>query len=186
MGKAIRIVAKKAPEGYDLASSKFFGTPTVPLAWNGDFYDDEIFFCQIRLSDIAELDRENRLPHTGYLYFFIGTEDGHYHLNAGVRYYDGEPELAIDDFNASVEEYERYTDAYLMEFGEVDESEICTKLFGFPSDWNYADEPPRLLMQYDPFDNDMEFLDFMDGFLYFFFGEDPSDFGAVDLWQEYS
>jgi len=65
MGKAIRIVAKKAPEGYDLASSKFFGTPTVPLAWNGDFYDDEIFFCQIRLSDIAELDRENRLLFNG-------------------------------------------------------------------------------------------------------------------------
>ena len=70
MGKAIKITVKKAPEGYDLGASKFFGTPTVPPAWGGDFYDDEIYFCQIKLSDIAELDRENRLPHTGYLYIF--------------------------------------------------------------------------------------------------------------------
>ena len=51
MSKAIKITAKKAPKDYDLGASKFFGTPTVPPAWNGDFYDDELFFCQIRLSD---------------------------------------------------------------------------------------------------------------------------------------
>ena len=101
MGKAIKITAKKAPEGYDLGASKFFGTPTVPLSWEEDFGDDEIFFCQIRLSDIAELDCENRLPHSGYLYIFLHTEDGKYHLGADVRYHDGEPELAIDDFNAA-------------------------------------------------------------------------------------
>ena len=67
MSKAIKITAKKAPEGYDLGASKFFGTPTVPLSWNDDFDDDEIFFCQIKLSDIAQLDTENRLPHTGTL-----------------------------------------------------------------------------------------------------------------------
>ena len=65
MSKAIKITAKKAPVGYDLGASKFFGTPTVPIAWDGDFYDDELFFCQIRLSDIAELDKDNKLPHTG-------------------------------------------------------------------------------------------------------------------------
>ena len=88
MGKAIKITAKKAPEPYDLGASKFFGTPTVPLAWDGDFYEDEIFFCQIKLSDIAHLDTENRLPHTGYLYIFLHTEDGKYHLGADVRYHD--------------------------------------------------------------------------------------------------
>lgn len=25
-------------------ASKFFGTPNVPLEWNGDFCDDELFF----------------------------------------------------------------------------------------------------------------------------------------------
>ena len=116
MCKAIGIKVKKAPEGYDLGASKFFGTPTVPLGWESDFYEDELFFCQIRLSDIAHLDKENRLPHTGYLYVFLSTEDGQYHLDADVRYVANEPELAIDDFNAEVEGYERYTQAYLMEF----------------------------------------------------------------------
>ena len=186
MSKVIKITAKKAPEGYDLGASKFFGTPTVPLVWDGDFYDDELFFCQIRLSDIAELDKENKLPHTGYLYVFLHTEDGKYHLGADVRYHDGEPELAIDDFNAAVEDYEKYTDAYLMEFSEVDEDEICTRLFGIPSDWNYVDEPPRLLMQYDPLDNDMDFLDTLDGFVYLFFGENEKDLSEVTLMEEYT
>ena len=186
MSKAIKITAKKAPDGYDLSTSKFFGTPTVPKSWNESFDDDEIFFCQIRLSDIAELDRENRLLHTGYLYVFLHTEDGKYHLGADVRCHDGEPELAIDDFNAAVDEYERYTQAYIMEFSEVDEDEICTRLFGVPSDWNYVDEPPKLLMQYDPLDNEMDFLDTLDGFVYLFFGENEKDFSAVTLWEEYT
>lgn len=186
MSKAIKIVTKKAPADYDPGASKFFGTPTVPLAWDGDFDDDEIFFCQIRLSDIAELDKENRLPHTGYLYVFLYTEDGKYHLGADVRYHDGEPELAIDGFNAAVEEYERYTEAYLMEFSEVDGSEVCTRLFGVPSDWNYVDEPPKLLFQYDPLDNEMDFLDTVDGFVYLFFGEDEGDFDSITLHEEYT
>ena len=86
MGKAIKITVKKAPEPYDLGASKFFGTPTVPLAWDGDFCDDEIFFCQIKLSDIAELDTENKLPHTGYLYIFLHTEERYApHWIAGWR-----------------------------------------------------------------------------------------------------
>ena len=50
-----------------------------------------------------------------------------------------------------------------MEFSEADEDEICTRLFGVPSDWNYADDPPKLLFQYDPLDNEMDFLDTLDG-----------------------
>ena len=186
MGKAIKITAKKAPEPYDLGASKFFGTPTVPLAWDGDFYDDELFFCQIRLSDIAHLDTENRLPHTGYLYIFLHTEDGQYALGADVRYHDGEPELAIDDFNLEVEGYERFNDAYLMEFCEIDDGEACTRLLGVPSDWNYEDDPPKLLLQFDPLDSEMGFLDHFDGFLYFFFGKDENDLESVTLVEEYS
>ena len=186
MNSAIGIKVKKAPEGYDLGASKFFGTPTVPLDWEGDFYEDEIFLCQIRLSDIAHLDKGNRLPHSGYLYIFLETEHGIYNLKPDVRYYDGEPELAIDAFNAAVEEYEKYTEAYLMEFFEVDEDEVGTRLFGVPSDWNYEDEPPKLLFQYDPFDNDMDFLDTLDGFVYFFFGDDEKDFKKINLMEEYT
>ena len=183
---AIGIKVKKAHRHYDLGASKFFGTPTVPLAWEGDFYEDEIFLCQINLADIAHLDKENRLPHTGYLYIFLHTDGGDYNLEADVRYFDGEPELAIDDFNLEVEGYERFNDAYLMEFSEVDENEVCTRLFGVPSDWNYEDEPSKLLLQFDPLDSEMEFLDYLDGFLYFFFGKDENDLEGVTLVEEYS
>ena len=186
MSKAIRITAKKAPESYDLGASKFFGTPTVPIEWEGDFREDEIFFCQIRLSDIAALDQENRLPHTGYLYIFLKTEEGKYHLKTDVRYYDKDPELAIDDFNTAVEGYEQYNDTYLMEFSETDEDEDCTRLLGIPSGWSYAYEPPELFMQYDPLDSHMGFLDSLDGFVYFFFGEDKKAFKNIMLMEDYS
>ena len=183
---AIGIKVKKAPEGYDLGASKFFGTPTLPLSWEGDFYDDEIFFCQIRLSDIAHLDKENSLPHTGYLYIFLHTDGGDYALEADVRYFDGEPELAIDDFNLEVSGYEKFNDAYLMEFSFADDGEPCTRLFGDPCDQNYEDDPPKLLMQFDPLDNEMGFLDHLDGFLYFFFGKDEKDLEGVTLVEEFS
>ena len=186
MSKAIKITAKKAPKEYDAGASKFFGCPTIPFDWENDFDDDEIFLCQIRLSDIGELDTENRLPHTGYLYVFFHTAEGRYSLYGDIRFYDGEPQLALEDFNATVDEFSQYTDAYLMEFSETDEDEICTRLFGIPSDWGYADEPPKLLMQFDPLDNDMGFLDSIDGFLYFFFGEDDKDLTQITLHEEYS
>lgn len=183
---AIGIKVKRATDGYDLGASKFFGTPTIPTAWEEDFCDDEIFLCQIKLSDIAELDRESILPHTGYLYFFLHTDGGDYSLKPDVRYFDGEPRLALDDFNLAVEGYERFNDAFLMEFYEVDENEICTRLFGYPSDWNYESESPRLLLQYDPLDNEMGFLDHLDGFVYFMLGKDEGDFSQVTLHEEFS
>ncbi|MBO5701062.1 MAG: DUF1963 domain-containing protein [Clostridia bacterium] len=183
---AIGIRVKKAPANYDLGASKFFGTPTVPVSWAQDFSDDEIFFCQLRLSDIALFDKDNKLPHSGYLYFFMHTADGERGMKADVRLLEGEPELAIDDFNTAVEGYECFNDAYLMEFYETDESECCTRLFGIPSDWNYEDRHPRLLMQFDPLDNEMGFLDHIDGFLYFFFVENDRNLELISLHVEYS
>ncbi len=183
---AIKISATKATPGYDLGASKFFGTPTIPRAWVEEFDEDEIFFCQIRLADIRALDPENRLPHTGYLYIFLHTEHGNWRLRADVRYYDGEPDMALEDFNEAVEGYERYNEAWLMAFGKTEESEICTRLFGVPCDWNYGEEPPKLLMQYDPLDNEMGFLNSLDGFVYLFFGEDDRHFDQVTLHEEYT
>lgn len=186
MSKAIKIITKKAPDNYDLGASKFFGTPTIPLEWQDNFSDDEIFFCQIRLSDIAKLDEENKLPHTGYLYIFLHTGCGIRDFRADVRYYEGEPTLAFDDFNAAVDGYENYTEAYLMEFSEASEDEDCTRLFGIPSAWSQEDHPKKLLLQYDPLDHEMGFLDSLDGYLYFFFGENERDFEKVTLTEEYS
>ena len=183
---AIGIKVKKAEGDYDLSASKFFGDPTVPMGWEEDFYDDEMFFAQIRLADIAHLDTENKLPHTGYLYLFIHTEGGHYDLLADVKYSATEPEVVLDEFNAQVEGYEQFSQAYLMEFVQVDDDEICTKLLGNPSDWNYEEAPPKMLLQFDPLDNDMEFLSFLDGFVYFFYGDDENDLEEVYLQEEFS
>ena len=186
MSYAIGIKVRKADEKYDLSASKFFGTPTVPLAWETDFDEDEIFFCQIRLSDLVDLDHDNRLPHSGYLYVFLHTNGGEYGLKADVRYYDGEPEMALDGFNAVVDGYEMFDNAYLMEFYPTDEVSDCTHLLGLPSDWNYEEEAPKLLMQFDPLDSHMGFLDHLDGFVYFSFGKDESDFESVTVLEEYS
>ncbi len=183
---AIRIYAKAAEDDYDPGCSKFFGAPTLPSQWMSDFSDTTMFFCQIRLSDIADLDTHNRLPHHGYLYVFFDTEGGDYDLSPIVKYYDGDPDCIVDDFNESVPDYEHLTKDYPMEFSLCDDTQTCTRLFGEPDDYNYEDAPPKLLLQYDPLDTDIGFLSHIDGFLYLFFGEDESDFSSVTAMEEYS
>ena len=69
----------------------------IPAEWQELFAEDVIFFGQIWLSDIVELDTENELPHTGYLYILLDVEI--YPYQAMAYYYDGEPNVVIDDFN---------------------------------------------------------------------------------------
>lgn len=183
---AIGIKVKKAPKKYYLGASKFFGSPTIPLSWKNDFSNDQIFLCQINLEDIAHLDKSNELPPHGYLYIFLHTIDGYYNLKADVRYFDGEPELALHDFNAMVKNYQNFNDAYLMEFYQADNDATCTRLLGEPSDWNYENNPPKLFLQFDPLDSDMGFLDFLDGFIYFFFDKNKKDFNKIFIHEEFS
>ncbi len=68
---AIKINAAEPRIKRSSPDSKFFGDPVVPYGWQEMFSDDVIFFAQIKLSDIALLDTENKLHHTGYLYFFL-------------------------------------------------------------------------------------------------------------------
>ncbi len=173
---AIRIRAKKAPAKHDLGASKFFGTPTVPKEWMSCFEENELFLCQVKLADIAMLDTENILPHSGYLYIFLTPLGEGYPFATTVRYYDGEPTVAIDDFNSMVEGFEYLTEDHLMEFDPVDDNEDCTRLFGEISGW--SDENAPLLLQFDPLDSEMGFLSQIDGYLYIFLGEDGSLDGA--------
>ncbi|MBQ9117269.1 MAG: DUF1963 domain-containing protein [Clostridia bacterium] len=186
MEKAIGIRAKMPDRAFDPGASKFFGDPAIPEKWLEDFYEDEIFFAQIRLSDIAVLDKENRLPHTGYLYIFLHTAEGGYGLKPDVRYYEGEPTHVFDEFNAAVDGYEQFANAWLMEFYETDGQADCTRLFGIPSDWGYGDTPPELLMQFDPLDASLGFLSELDGFMYLFFGENKRDFSGITAFIERS
>ena len=164
---AIGIKIKKAEGDHDLCVSKFFGAPTVPQEWAEQFSEDVIFFAQIRLSDIAELDTENKLPHTGYLYLFLDTEM--YPYQAMAYYYDGEPNTVIDDFNEIEPQFAHLNEDILMSFEPVADNFDGTRLFGLPSSGYDTDE--ELLMQFDPLSGDTGFLDNIDGYAYFFFGK---------------
>lgn len=183
---AIGIKVKKAEGAHDLSASKFFGTPTVPLAWEDDFCEDEIFLCQIRMSDIAPLDEENALPHKGYLYVFLDVSEGDYHLRPIIRYSENEPQLAFDEFNADIEGYGHLTEDWLMEFFPAEEDYDGMRLLGVPSDWNYEEDPPKLFLQYDPLEAPMGFLEQIDGYVYVFFDDDLDFFTDTSLWEEYS
>lgn len=53
--------------------SKWWGAPDLPEDWDYPCAEDGnplTFVCQIRCEDIAAIDTEGLLPHTGMLYFF--------------------------------------------------------------------------------------------------------------------
>ena len=184
---AIKLKLKNNNAQHDLGVSKFLGKPVLPHEWVDEFDETVLFLLQINLEEIKDLDRDNRLPHKGYLYFFLDTVDGEYSLRPIVRYYEGEPTDVVDDFNIVVPGYEEYTDEYLVEFELVDDEASGTKLFGTPADWNYQDEPRKLLLQFDPLDPGIELFDYIDGLFYFFFDEnDEKDFSKITLMEEYS
>lgn len=164
---AIGIKIKKADGNHDPCTSKFFGAPVLPDGWLEMFSEDIIFFGQIRLSDIAELDTENKLPHTGYLYLFLDIEM--YPYQAMAYYYDGEPNVVVDDFNEAEVQFAHLNEDWLMSFEPADEDFDGTRLFGIPSSCYETDE--ELLLQFDPLAESTGFLDNIDGYAYFFFGE---------------
>ena len=183
---AIRIKAKKAEGEHDLGTSKFLGNPVLPEELT-ELDESIMFLMQINLEEIKDLDTENILPHKGYLYFFLDTANGEYDLKPIVKYYDGEPTYLVDNYNSIVDGFEDLVDEYLITFEKCDDSEPGNKLLGVPSDWNYEDESKKLLFQYDPLDNEFDFLSFLDGYLYFFFhGDDYKDFDNIELMEEYS
>ena len=183
---AIRLKVKKAEGDYDLGASKFLGSPVIPEKWLDAFNDQTIFLMQIRLSDIKDLDKENKLPHTGYLYIFLDVSEGEYSLKPIVKYCKNEPTHVLSGFNDIVDGYEEFVDDYLMEFEECDDYETGNKLFGKPNDWNYVEESEELLFQFDPLDSDMNLFSQLDGLIYFFFGKDRKTFKDVTICEEIS
>ena len=185
--KAIRIKTRKAPEDYDQGASIMLGSPVLPKGMDNEIPSTAMFLMQIRLEDIKDLDKENLLPHEGYLYFFLDTEDGVYSLKPIVKYSKEEPEEYIGDWNTIVEGFEKYNQAFLIEFEECDESADGNKLLGCPGDWQFAEAPDRLLFQLDPMgDEQLNLFPTFDGFMYFFFGDDPKDFDSVKFVEDFS
>ena len=152
---------------HDEGESKFFGSPAVPADWVDEFDENVIFMCQINLNDIAELDKDNVLPHNGYMYIFLDTVD--YPYQPIVRFSEAEPDTVIDDFNDIDDEFAPLTEGWKMTFSEVADDSEGIRLFGAPKGWAYEEKPPKLLMQYDPLSTEMPFLDSVDGYAYLFY-----------------
>ena len=183
---AIRLRVRKAEGEYDPGASKFLGAPTVPEHLVDDLAEEVIFLMQIRLEDIKELDAENKLPHEGYLYFFLDVSGSEYSMTPIVKYSPEEPTAIYDGFNSAVPGYEAYVEDYLISFEPCDDGDTGHKLLGIPNDWNYAEEAPELLFQFDPLDGDMGIFDHLDGLIYFFFGKDRKAFTDVRIAEEIS
>ena len=186
---AIGMKLKKANESSKLDVSKFFGIPTLPLSIIDELSSDAIFIAQIKLEDIIPFDIDNKLPHVGFLYFFMESEDDspYSYKKAVVLYSNEEPEVAISDFNQNSPISEGLNEDYIIEFFKADDSYEGNKLLGVPADWNYQDEPRELLLQYDPLDTeDLEFFSCLDGYIYFFFKDEKRKFNEVEIQLEYS
>ena len=183
---AIKLSVTKASGDYDLGASKFLGHPVLIEKWLDVFNEETIFFLQLRLSDIKDLDEDNLLPHEGYLYIFLDTSNSEYSLKPIVKYTKLEPTHCLNDFNGIVDGYEQYVDDYLITFSKCDDDEPGIKLFGQPNDWNYIDEHPQLLLQFDPLDSEMGIFSHLDGLIYFFFGKDKKTFKDVTVVEEIS
>lgn len=176
-------VRKVGPdEKIDESCSKFFGKPCVPESLKEPYPDDGVFFAQIRCSDLKELDPDCRLPHHGYLYFFLDAEmypsD---QLHMMVDHSLEEPKYVIDDYNEDCN-IKGLTEAYVITFEKAEADYDGTKLLGIPSnDIDERDDKNGLLLQFDPLDFDVPFLATLDGYAYVFFGDDPQKpFAGVD------
>lgn len=165
---ALKVRKVSVGEVMDDGCSKFYGNPTLPEKLLNKYPENYFFFLQIKCEDLKGLDSENRLPHKGYLYFFIDTFD----LTISVDYALEEPKYLVDDFNVMEEFGNELTTAYVIEFEVVDKYYTGTKLLGYPS--NYVDEyddKMGMLLQYDPLDFDVSFLNTCDGYAFVFFGK---------------
>ena len=181
---AIALKVRKVMPGEEIdeGCSKFFGSPTVPESLKNPYPDDGVFFAQIRCEDLKDLDPECRLPHEGYLYFFLDAEmypsDDLYMM---VDHTLEEPKYIIDGYNEECN-IKGLTDTYVITFEKVDAGYDGTKLLGYPNN-DVDDNGDRggLLLQYDPLEFDVPFLSTCDGYAFVFFGDsEENKFSGAD------
>ena len=178
---AMKVRKVEPGEKIDEGCSKFFGSPCLPTA-DDPYPDDGVFFAQIRCEDLRDLDPECRLPHEGYLYFFLDAEmypsDDLYMM---VNHTLEEPKYILDDYNEECN-IKGLTDTYVITFEKVDAGYSGTKLLGYPSN-DVDDNGDRggLLLQYDPLEFDVPFLSTCDGYAFVFFGDgEENKFSGAD------
>lgn len=128
--KSIKIKLAKTNE--DLTGkSKWWGQPdlpegmTMPMIPFEDGEDDPMtMVCQIRCADLAEIDPDNLLPHTGMLYFFAAIDEyvGALHkerpMDEEEEPYDEEEEVVDEEDEEFDDEFEFDEDLYHNGLGE--------------------------------------------------------------------
>ncbi len=116
---AISINTHKTKENL-VGKSHWWGAPDLPAGVPypyvdlDDYPEPLTFVCQICLKDIAELDKANLLPHTGFLYFF-----------APLDYFLGEYDSPLDYHTPPVVLYSPIEDGlqpYVITWEGTDES----------------------------------------------------------------
>ena len=149
----IGLTVEKAHGEYDPGTSKFLGSPTMPEEWltDGTVGEDDFFFAQLRIAEFKKFADAALLPEKGFIYFFLCETDSGFEPN--VRYFDGEPETLIDDFNAGFDILGNDADVdYSADFTECDDNSDGTVIL-------VDDGDSIILLQYDPLDDGMpEFL----------------------------
>ena len=163
-------------EKIDERCSKFFGKPCLPESMSDPYPDDGVFFAQIKCEDIKRFDPECRLPHEGYLYFFLDAEmypsD---QLHMMVDHCLDEPNIVIVDYNDNCN-IKGLVDTYVITFEKVDAAYNGTKLLGCPANnVDENDDRTGLLLQYNPRDFDVPFMSTLNGYVYVFFGENNNN-----------
>lgn len=154
---AIRLTLKKT-ERILFCGSKWWGDPDMPenmqyptmeVTEEGETYEYPLtFVCQINCEDIAEYDKENRLPHEGMLYFFAAIDD-YIGYESPVRNPIGEwpkgrfvvkyaKTINFETFQTCMllgEEDEQLTEPELeISFSECDDDDVCIKMLSEASD----------------------------------------------------
>ena len=174
----IGITVEKAHGEYDPGTSKFFGSPTMPEEWleDGTIGDDDFFFCQLRLSEFKNLDKNNILPESGFIYIFLTENNGDFVPN--VRYCATEPDTIIDDFNAGFDFLGDTDTEYSIDFFEAEADTDTSAIF-------ITDNDSITLLKYDPLDDNMpRFLSETEKIAYFTITREDlkiSDFSKVSL-----
>ena len=157
----IGIKVEKAHGEYDPGTSKFFGAPTMPEEWlsDGTVGDEDFFFCQLRLSEFKNFDKDNLIKHNGFLYIFLTEDEGNFIPN--VRYCEIEPDTLIDDFNVGFDFLGDVETDYSIDFFETYNAEDGTRIL-------VENGEEITLLQYDPLDDGMpEFLQEKEKIAYF-------------------
>lgn len=129
-----------------LTDSKFFGEIALPsnLIEKGFFGSDELFVCQINLSQLNEKMPLNFLPKSGVMCFFIDFKKKPF--KGIVRLFNLDELDGFTTFNEDFDCFENVIDEILVEFTE--EETYCQCFFDYDNDKfcllkveYFADEP---------------------------------------------